>query len=420
MPRTSRLVLTLAGLAVIALGRGAALATSPQGAAAEAVSGRAAIDMVLNSAVQRRDIPGVVAVATDRRGVIYSGAFGAAEGSPSRTLSSDAIFRIASMTKALTSTAAMQLVERRQVSLDDAVSKYFPAFSTLSVLSSFDAKSGDYTVRPATRPVTVRHLFTHTSGLGYDFTSPIVRDFKPKHGDTFAVGPLLFEPGERWLYGTSTEWLGRLVEAVSGQTLEAYFAEHILNPLGMNDTYFNVPEAKLPRLVNTWRRDRAGALTEQPRQAPVPVSRFNGGGGLSSTAGDYIRFVQMVLNDGQLNGTRILSANSVAAMSRNQIGDVGVRAVATAMPARSDDFTFINDNRDKWGLGFLITTDQRPGLRSAGSLSWGGINNTYFWIDRTRGVGGVIMMQFLPFADARALATYEAFEREVYRLVSDR
>ncbi len=353
-------------------------------------------------------------MATDRRGVIYSGAFGVAQGSPARPMTIDAIFRIASMTKALTSVAAMQLAEQKRIALDDPVSKYLPAFANLSVLTSFDAATGEYKIRPAARPVTVRHLLTHTSGLGYAFTSPIVRDFKPRAGDTFDVGPLLFEPGDQWVYSTSTDWVGRLVEAVSGQTLEAYFQDQILNPLGMSDTYFNVPEAKQVRLVNIWRRDAAGGLTEQPRQAPARVTAFNGGGGLSSTAPDYIRFLRMLLNDGQANRTRILSADTVAAMSRNQMGAVSVRALATALPALSNDFTFVHDNRDKWGLGFLITTDAVPGLRSAGSLSWGGLNNTYFWVDRTRGVAGVVMMQLLPFADPKALEIYEEFERQIY------
>jgi CubicO group peptidase (beta-lactamase class C family) len=185
----------------------------------------------------------------------------------------------------------------------------------------------------------------------------------------------------------------------------------------MEGTFFNVPESKQERLVNINRRSPDGRLAEQPRQPPALVARFNGGGGLSSTATDYLTFLQMLLNGGQRNGVRILAAETVAMMGTNQIGDVGVGALKTAMPERSEDFSFIADGRDKWGLGFLITTDRVPGKRSPGSLSWGGIYNTYFWIDQTRGVAAVIMMQILPFADKQALQVYDAFERGVYRLI---
>ena len=394
---------------------GVTLDVSAQGGA-----GQTSIDAILRQAVEHGDVPGVVAVATNRSRIIYSGAFGLAEASTGRPMKTDTIFRIASMTKAITSVAAMQLVEQRKIRLDDPVSKYLKQFDKVSVLSSFDVATGAYTVESAGKPVTVRHLLTHTSGLGYSFTSATVRDFKPKNGDTFEIGPLMFQPGDQWLYGTSTEWLGRLVEAVSGQTLDAYFKDHITGLLGMADTFFNVPPPDQGRLVNLWRRSPEGALSERPRRAPNVVTEFDGDGGLSSTALDYIKFVRMILNDGQDRGVspvssvRILSSAAVAEMSRNQIGAVSARALKTALPATSADFSFINDGRDKWGLGFLISMEARPGLRSLGSLSWGGLYNSYFWIDQTKGIGGVIMMQFLPFADSKALATYEAFERAVY------
>jgi CubicO group peptidase (beta-lactamase class C family) len=233
------------------------------------------------------------------------------------------------------------------------------------------------------------------------------------------VGPLLFEPGTQWIYGPGVDWIGRLVEKLSGKNLEEYFRDQIFTPLKMSDTFYNVPEAKQARLVTAHQRQdgRAdGPLTERANSPQRPATTFNGGGGLASTASDYIRFARMILNGGTLDGARILSADTIGLMSRNQIGEVGVPAVKTALPALSMDFTFINDGRDKWGLGFLITTTQVAGKRSAGSLSWGGIHNTYFWIDPSRGVAGVVMMQLLPFADTKALAIYDTFERGVYQL----
>jgi len=372
------------------------------------------IDAMLLGAVERKDIPGVVAMAADRSRVIYQGAFGMADIAAARPLRLDALFRIASMTKPVTAVAAMQLVERGRVALDDPAEKYFPDFANQSVLESFDAATGAYKLRPATKPVTVRHLFTHTSGLGYRFTSPILRDFKPRAGDP--ARPLLFEPGEQWMYGTSTDWLGRLVEKISGLSLDEYFRRRIFTPLQMSDTFYDVPQAKQPRLVAAHRRQADGSLAKLPAQPRPTGFKPVGGGGLSSTAADYIRFTRMLLNGGMLDGARILSAASVEAMAQNQIGSVGVPALRSSAPTVSDDFSFIADGRDKWGLGFLITSDAVPGKRSAGSLSWGGVNNTYFWVDRASGVAGVIMMQFLPFADRKALALYDAFERGVYRL----
>jgi methyl acetate hydrolase len=333
-----------------------------------------------------------------------------------RPMTADALFRIASMTKAITSTAAMQLVESGRVSLDDPVEKYLPAFARLSVFDAFDGATGAYLLRPATKVLTVRHLMTHTSGLGYAFTSPILRDFKPRAGEQLPVEPLLFEPGERWLYGTSTDWLGRLVEAVSGQTLEDGFRRRIFDPLEMPDTFYNVPPDKQTRLAAVHRRQGDGSIVKEPNQPSPLVSQPTGGGGLASTADDYARFLRMLLNGGELDGVRILSADTAALMSQNHIGALGVPALKTAMPERSDDFTFVADGRDKWGLGFLITADHVSGKRSAGSLSWGGIYNTYFWVDGSRGIAGVILMQFLPFADKKALAVYDGFERGVYQL----
>jgi len=374
------------------------------------------IDDAMREAVARKEVAGVVVMAADRKGIIYQGAFGVADIAEARPLQLDSMFRIASMTKAITSTAALQLVEQGRFAIEDPVEKYLPQFAKLSVFDSFDGATGNYKLRPATKAVTISHLLTHTSGLGYPFTDPTTRDFKPRPGEEYPVGPLVFEPGERWLYSTSTDWVGRLVEKVSGQPLEEYFREHIFIPLGMKDTSYFVPKDKEARLVTVNRRLADGSIVKDSVQPPTSGFTPIGGGGLTSTAKDYLRFTRALLNNGELDGARILSAGTVALMEQNHIGALGVPALKTALPERSEDFSFVANGRDKWGLAFLITTDAVPGKRSAGSLSWGGINNTYYWVDPTRGITGVILMQFLPFADRKALALYDTFERGVYRL----
>ena len=366
-------------------------------------------------------MPGVVALVVNRDRVLYQGAFGVTDIPSGRALTPDALFRIASMTKAVTSVALMQLVEQGKLGLDDPAEKYLPELAAPKVIEAFDPATGNYNVRPAKTAPTVRQFLTHTSGLAYPFTSAIWRDLKPRAGETYPFGgPLLFDPGTRWHYSTSTDVVGRLVEVISGQKLEDYFRQHIFAPLKMSDTSYNVPESKASRLVPAQQRagdNMTGDIVLQAPQPGLTIANPVGGGGLASTASDYGRFVRMFLNSGALDGARILKPETVALMGRNHIGAVSVPALKSALP-RSADFTFIADGRDKWGLGFLITTDQVPGKRSPGSLSWGGINNTFFWIDPERGIAGIIMMQYLPFADAKALATYDAFERAVYQVVT--
>jgi methyl acetate hydrolase len=403
----------------MAVTMGLAVGVSAGDALAQDARVGSAIDASLRAAVERKDVPGVVALVVDKQRVLYQGGFGVADVSTGRALTPDALFRIASMTKAITSLALMQLVEQGKIGLDDPGEKYLPELANLKVIESFNAATGDYKLRPVAKPPTVRHFLTHTSGLAYPFTSATWRDFKPRAGETFPFGgPLLFDPGERWHYSTSTDVVGKLVEKVSGQKLEVYFREHIFNPLKMPDTSYNVPQEKGPRLVAQQQRagDKMdGAVVLQSAPLGLTIAEPIGGGGLASTANDYGRFVRMILNGGELDDARVLKAETVALMSQNAMGNVRLPALKTALP-RSANFTFIADGRDQWGLGFLITADQVSGKRSPGSLSWGGINNTYFWIDPARGIAGVILMQYLPFADAKALAVYDAFERGAYQL----
>ncbi len=396
------------------LGGAAAASFSAHAQQETPIMSNPAIDEAMRRAVERGDAAGIVVMAANRKGIICGGAYGLADIDTGSALKMDSMFRIASMTKAVTSAAAMQLVEQGRFAIEDPVEKYLPEAAKPQIIESFDAATGAYRLRPAAKTLTIRHLLTHTSGLGYGFTDPTTRDFKPRAGETYPMGPLVFEPGERWLYSTSTDWVGKLVEKVSGLSLEDYFRRNIFAPLGMSDTSYWVAKEKQARLVTNNRRLADGGLGKEPVQPPVSGFTPIGGGGLASTAGDYIRFTRAILNGGELDGARILSAASVALMGQNQIGALGVRAIQTALPDRSEDFSFIADGRDKWGLGFQITADAVPGKRGAGTLSWGGINNTYYWIDPARGITGVILMQFLPFADKRALAVYDTFERGVY------
>ena len=388
-----------------------------QSAPAPSSAATTAIDKVLADAVARGDVPGVVAMVTDRRGIVYQGAFGVADAASGRPMTVDTVFRIASMTKPVTSLAVMQLVEQGRLSLDDPAEKYLPQLANLKVFETFDSRTGAYTVRPARRAPTLRHMLTHTAGLGYGFTSAIVRDFKPRAGETYAAGPLLFDPGEQWLYSTRHR-LGRPHRRdVDGQESRVVLPRSHLR--SARDGRYVLQSAGRTTAAPGCLRTGAArmALSRSIRfSRRWLVAQPIGGGGLASTASDYIRFLQMLLNQGSLNGARIVSRDTVATMSRNQIGSVGVPAVKTAMPERSSDFMFVDDGRDKWGIGFMITTVGKPGRRSAGSLSWGGISNTYFWIDPARGIAGVILMQFLPFADSKALAVYDSFERAVYKL----
>src|SRR5215472_15819818 len=247
------------------------------------MSESAVLDASLRAAVERKDVPGVVALVVDRDRVIYQGAFGVADVATGRPLTTDALFRIASMTKPITSVALMQLVEQGWLGLEDPAEKNLPELAGLKVIESFDPATGAYQVRPASRPPTVRHFMTHTSGLAYPFTSAIWRDFKPRAGETYPFGgPLLFDPGERWHYSTGNDVVGRLVEVVSGQKLEDYFREHIFIPLKMNDTSYNVPEAKGPRMAAQQQRAGAkmdGAVELQSPQPPLTVADPIGGGG---------------------------------------------------------------------------------------------------------------------------------------------
>jgi len=378
-----------------------------------------AIDRTLREGIERRKIPCVTAMVASADKILYSGAFGKRDLASGIDVQPDSIFAIASMTKAITSVAAMQLVERGKLKLDEPVARHLPQLAKLDVLEGFDA-AGKPVLRPAMKPITLRHLLTHTSGFAYPTWSEEMFKYTQATaplpaGVVAPLVPLIFEPGTRWQYGYSADWTGRLVEAVSGMNLEQYFQRNILEPLGMSDTSFIFPKEKFDRLVSRSQRQNGGPLQEVPRTLPPRPAAFNGGGGLNSTAPDYIRFMQIILRYGR-SGVRdeILTAKSVEMMSINQIGDLGAGRLKTFLPNTSSDVDLHPGAVDKWGLGFLINTVAYPGGRSAGSLAWAGVYNTFYWIDPPRGMCAVIMMQFLPFVDKEAVGLLGDFERAVY------
>jgi methyl acetate hydrolase len=395
---------------------GAALLGAHAYAAAPMISdaGKAAIAKRAAMATERGDVPGVVTLIVSREGVLYEGAAGKQDVARGVAMPVDAIFRIASMTKPVTSVAIMMLVESGKLELDDPVSKYLPDFRNREVISKFNAANGSYETRPAKQAITIRHLLTHTSGLGYAFSDPTIARIVKDSKKTEPELPLLQDPGTRWTYSASTRVLGRVVEEVSGQKLDVYFRTQIFEPLKMLDTWFTVPADRVSRVVTAHQRTD-GKLIEQPN-TPAQESPVRGDGGLYSTAGDYGLFVRMLLNGGSLNGVKILSAKSVQMMGQNHIGAIAIQTQPDANPTRTKPFP-VGAGRDKFGLGFQITAadPKYAQYRSPGSLSWGGIYNTHFWIDPKRQVAGIVLMQVLPFYDDASMEVLRGIEALVYQ-----
>ena len=387
---------------------------APLSAGAQGLSDSTDLDAFLKQTITTTKIPGVAAMVADADHVLYSGAFGSRDVANHKGVGVDSIFRIASMTKPVTSVAVMMLVEKGAIALDDPISKYLPGFDHPEVFVTFNPKDKTFTKRPAKSPITIRHLLTHTSGLGYAFSSSTLAALIGADPNASATGfPLLHDPGTKWTYGESTRVLGKLVEAVSHQPLDQFDAERIFKPLEMNDTFYAVPSSKHDRVVTVHRTTESG-LVETPNPEKIDAPVF-GDGGLHSTVADYVKFMQMLLHEGRApNGTRLLSADSVKQMSRTQTGNVRVELQPTANEAVSEPFP-LGAGRDTYGLGFQVTgSPGDPGMRSPGSLSWAGIFNTEFWIDPSRKICAVLMMQYLPFYDPAAIDTLQGFERRVY------
>jgi methyl acetate hydrolase len=383
------------------------------------------IDKVLRKSIEAGLIPGVVAVAANDRGIVYEGAFGRRAVDQPEPMTLDSVFRIASMTKAITGTAAMQLVEKGRIGLEQPMGDVLPLVRDVKVLAGFD-EDGTPRLRDPKVAVTLRHLLTHTSGYGYDIFNPDLAHYVQIAGlpsiltrknDALRL-PLLFDPGSGWEYGVGIDLVGKMVEAVTGEDLESYFRRHILDPLGMHDTSFVLRNDMARRLAGTHMRGPDGkpiAISVEPLEE---AEFYTGGAGLFSTAPDYLIFTRMLLAGGMFNGVEVLKPETVELMARNAIGDLNVPMVRSNNPALALEVETFPGQVKKWGLTFLINTEDVEGFRSAGSLTWGGVHNTYFWIDIKKRITAVALMQLLPIGDPHVQETMIAFERTLYAAIS--
>jgi methyl acetate hydrolase len=382
------------------------------------------IDTIFKKPIEAGLIPGVVALAADDRGVLYQGAFGRRAADKTEPMTLDSVFRIASMTKAVTGTGAMQLVERGRIGLEQPMGDVLPLVKDVKVLEGFDA-DGTPRLRDPKSPVTLRHLLTHTSGYGYDiFNADLARYIEltglpsilTRKNDALRV-PLLFDPGSSWQYGVGVDLVGKVIEAISGQDLEGYFRQHILDPLGMHDTSFLLRHDMAQRLVGTHVRGPDGKPIAVNLEPADDGEFHTGGAGLFSTAPDYLTFTRMLLAGGTLDGVEVLKPETVKLMTRNAIGDLDVPMVRSNNPALALEVETFPGQVKKWGLTFLINTADVEGFRSGGSLTWGGVHNTYYWIDLKKRITAVALMQILPIGDPHVQQTMIGFERALYAAV---
>jgi methyl acetate hydrolase len=387
------------------------------------LSTSARIDGLLLGAVDRGEIPGIIAIGFNDRELIYANAFGkrglSAE-SPAMTL--DTVFWYASMTKATVAAAAMLLVQEGRAELDAPVKTVLPELAFPQVLEGY-TPDGKPIIRPARGDITLRHLLTHTSGFGYDIWNADVGRFMDENGLVTLAKclkaslhvPLTFDPGERWQYGISIDWAGQFVEAVTGVTLGAFLEREFFQPLGMADTAFGLGPDQRRRLLDLHQREADGRLKTIVHELAEEPEFHMGGGGLYGTAPDYVKFLQMLLRGGSTeSGQQIFMPRTVGLMFENSIGDLHAGILRPVLRNLALDSDFFPGMEQKWGLSFLINPEPSPHGRSAGSLSWAGLANSYYWIDPTRKVGGVIATQILPFADPLVVRLYQQFERALY------
>ncbi len=385
---------------------------------------RSAADAILHRAATGAPrVPGVVAMATDRRGLIYEGAAGKRELGLDADMTTDSVFAIFSTTKAITATAALQLVEEGRLDLDAPAGTYVPDLAELQVLDGFDA-DGKPKLRAPKREVTTRMLLLHTAGFGYDFFNEHYNRLAQEHGQPSVITsskaalktPLLFDPGERWEYGSNIDWAGQVVESVAGKRLGEVMRERVFEPLGMRDTAFTMTPSMESRLARIHQRGADGSLTAlHDLVLPQDPELHMGGHGLYATVGDYCRFIRMWLNDGRGEHGQVLKPETVRMAERNGLGELKIKALPGVIPSLSNEAEFFPGMPKSWALSFMINDHDAPTGRPAGSLAWAGLANLYYWIDRRNGVGGFWATQILPFADATSVTGYIDFETAVYR-----
>lgn len=377
-------------------------------------------DQLLAGAVATGAVPGVIAMACDRDGTLYEGAFGERTLGSGKPMTLDTVVWIASMTKALTSIAAVQQVERGLLDLDAPAAKVLPALGEVKVLTGFDG-SGNPTVRPPKRPITLRHLLTHSAGFSYEIWNTDIQKVQAAQGipgiteckRKSLTTPLIFDPGERWEYGINIDWAGQMVEQVTGKKLGVVLRENLFEPLAMNDTAFRITGAMRERLAGVHLRGPDGKLAPFEFEIPQEPEFEMGGGGLYSTMGDYLRFVRMILNHGQLDGERVLKPETVVQLGLNHMGNCRVTLLKAAIPL-TNDAEFFPGASKTWSLAFQVNLDPVFTGRPAGGLMWAGLANSFYWIDPVNGLGGVYATQIFPFADAGSVETYYSFESAVY------
>jgi methyl acetate hydrolase len=376
------------------------------------------IAVLLRDGTVSGDLPGVAVAAVFPDGEVVSAAAGVRDIATGAEMRADSVVWIASMTKAVTAAAAMQLVEQGKLSLDAPIAAVLPPLAGLQVLEGFDT-SGAPKLRPSRTPITLRHLLTHSSGFVYDMWNADMLRYLEVTGKPGIISctnaaldlPLVFDPGTAWDYGIGIDWVGKAVEALSGKTLGVWLTENLFAPLGMRDTGFRIRDDQRARLARIHARTPEGIVATDLEIPQSPEFEM-GGGGLYATVSDYLRFARMIMGGGMLDGARVLAGQTVALMSHNAMGDLRCRKLKSAVPGSTNDVDFLDGMQ--WGLSFLINPEPLPTGRSAGSLAWAGLANSYYWIDPVKQVAGVYATQLLPFFDAHAVSLFSAFESAVY------
>lgn len=380
-------------------------------------------DTILDYTVNRAGgVPGVVAMATNRQENIYSGAAGVRELGQEQAMTEDSVMLLASCTKAITGVAVLQMIEEGLVSLNDPAKKFLPELADVQVLEGFDA-NGEPKLRAPASDITLDHLMLHTSGFGYEFFSEDLlryRDLKDIPTILSCTNQairdvLLHDPGTNWTYGSSIEWLGLIVEVVRDKKLGEVLAERIFGPLDITDIAFELTPSMLARRATIHQRALDGQLTPLPDLIlPQPAEVQLGGAALYGTVGDYLKFIRMVLNNGEGPSGRVLQPESIEQMAKNGLGQLKTRPWKSSVPSLANDGDFFPGQSKSWSYTFMVNDETAPTGRPAGQLGWAGLANTFYWIDRLNGVGGMWSSQILPFQDAVSYPSSVEFERAVY------